>query len=197
MPESDPIQRWSITLSRLMGSLGEEVALLAGEELGFRIVRKELINLAARQSGHPEIGLAAIDDLHLFNINPTPQATRTYQEALARLVHEEADRGACIIIGRAGQAILKSAPRSLHVRITAPLELRVARVAARLGIPAEAAHEQIKATDRSRSYYVRRYYHIRWDDPNEYDLVLNTGRLSASQAASMLCAALRARLQSI
>jgi cytidylate kinase len=192
----DPILQWSITLSRTMGGLGEEVALRAGEELGFRIVRKELINMAARLAGHPEVALAAIDDLGLLNINPTPQASQEYQAALAQLMHAEAERGACIIIGRAGQAILGGAPHTLHVRVTAPLEIRVERVAARLGISYAAALEQVKVTDRRRSYYVRHYYHCRWEDPNQYDLVLNTARLSADQAARMLCAALRARAQS-
>lgn len=194
MPDS--ILTWSITISRAMGSLGEEVARLAGEELGFRIVRKELINMAARQAGHPEVALAAIDDLGLLNINPTPRASQEYQAALAELMRREAEHGSCIIIGRAGQAILGAAPRTFHVRLTAPLDLRVERVAARLGISLTAALEQVKTTDRTRSYYVRRYYHSHWDDPNQYDLVLNTARLSAQQAASILCAALRARLQS-
>lgn len=194
MPDS--ILTWSITISRAMGSLGEEVARLAGEELGFRIVRKKLINMAARQAGHPEVALAAIDDLGLLNINPTPKASLEYQAALAELMRREAEQGSCIIIGRAGQVILGAAPRTFHVRLTAPLDLRVERVAARLGISHAAALEQVKTTDRTRSYYVRRYYHSRWDDPNQYDLVLNTARLSAQQAASILCSALRARLQS-
>lgn len=182
------------TFSRAMGSLGEEVADLAAKQLGFRIVRKELINTAARMAGHPELALAAVDDLGLLNINPTPKASLAYRAALAQLVGAEAERGACIIIGRAGQSILKEASRTLHVRLTAPMELRIERVAARFRISPEAAREQIKATDHTRSFYVRRYYHSHWDDPNQYDLVLNTARLSAEQAASMLCAALRGRV---
>ena len=196
MEASDPIMQWSITLSRAMGSLGEDVAVHAGEQLNFRIVRKELINTAARIAGHPEVALAAIDDLGLLNINPSPQASRAYHAALAQLMQAEAERGGCIIIGRAGQAILKDSPHTLHVRITAPLALRIERVAARLGISHEAAQEQVKSTDHTRSYYLRRYYHRRWDDPDQYDLVLNTDRLTAVQAAGMLCAALQARARS-
>lgn len=196
MDASDPIMRWSITLSRALGSLGEEIAVLAGEQLGFRIVRKELINTAARMAGHPEVALAAIDDLGLLNINPSPQASRAYHAALAQLMQAEAERGACIIIGRAGQAILEDSSHTLHVRVTAPFELRAARVAARLGIAPEAAREQVKSTDHTRSYYLRRYYHRRWEDPDLYDLVLNTARQTAVQSAGILCAALRARLQS-
>lgn len=192
----DPILQWSITISRALGSLGEEVAIRAGAELGFRIVRKELINMAARAAGHPEVALAAIDDLGLLNINPTPKASQEYQDALAQLMLAEAERGACIIIGRAGQVILGGAPRTFHVRIIAPLDTRVERVAARLGISHTAALEQVKATDHTRSFYVRHYYRSRWDDANQYDLIINTARLNANQAADILCAALRARVLS-
>lgn len=179
-----------------MGSLGEEIAVQVGAELGFRIVRKELINMAARMAGHPEVALAAIDDLGLLNINPTPKASQAYQEALARLMRAEAERGACIIIGRAGQVILRGLPRTFHVRITAPLDIRVERIAKRLEISPAAALEQVKATDHTRSYYVRRYYRSDWNDANQYDLVLNTAHLNANQAAEILCAAFRARVHS-
>ena len=195
MEEPEPIQRWSITLSRAMGSLGEEIAVLVGEQLGFRIVRQELINMAAKLAGHPEVALAEIDDLGLLNISPGPQVSRAYQQALAQLMLAEAERGACIVIGRAGQVILRTSPTTLHVRITAPFELRVERVAERMGIALPAAHEQVKTTDHNRQYYLRRYYHSHWDDPNQYDLVLNTARLSAYQAADMIGAALRARVR--
>lgn len=193
---ADPILQWSITLSRALGSLGEEIAIQIGAELGFRIVRKELINMAARMAGHPEVALAAIDDLGLLNINPTLRASQEYQDALAHLMRAEAERGACIIIGRAGQVILGGYPYTFHVRVTAPLELRVERIAHRLGISQEAALEQVKTTDHTRSFYVRRYYRSRWDDANQYDLVINTARMDSRQASSILCAALRARVQS-
>ncbi len=195
MEEPDPIQRWSITLSRAMGSLGAEIAVLLGEQLNFHIVRQELINMAAKLAGHPEMALAAIDDLGLLNICPGPQTCRDYQHALAQLMLAEAERGGCIIIGRAGQVILRTSPTTLHLRVTAPFDLRVERVAERMGIAHPAAQERVKATDHNRQYYVRRYYHSHWDDPNQYDLVLNTACLTAHQAADMIGAALRARVR--
>jgi len=195
MDEPDPIHRWSITLSRAMGSLGEEIAVLVAGQLNYRIVRQELINMAARQSGHPEVALAEIDDLGLLNISPGPQVTRAYQHALAQLMLAEAEHGGCIIIGRAGQVILRTSPTTLHLRVTAPFDLRVERIAERMGIAHAAAQERVKATDHNRQYYVRRYYHSHWDDPNQYDLVLNTARLGTRQAADMIGAALRARVR--
>jgi cytidylate kinase len=46
---------------------------------------------------------------------------------------------------------------------------------------------QVKASDRTRRDYLRRHYHARWDDPDLYDLILNTARLDANQGACLIC----------
>lgn len=193
MTDHAPIERWTITLSRATGSLSADTAALVGQKLGFRIVRQELITAAARQSGHPEVALAAVDDLGLLNICPTPSACQAYQQALAELMQTEAQQGGCIIIGRAGQVILRAAQYTLRVRLTAPLDIRVQRIAERQKITHDQARQQVKVIDHNRQYYVRRYYHSHWDDPNQYDLVVNTEHLTAAQAAEIICYTLQIR----
>jgi len=95
-----------------------------------------------------------------------------------------------VIVGRAGQVILKDHPRALHVRVIAPKNLRVERVAREQGINASAALAQIEASDRSRQTYLRRFYEVRWDNPSLYHLVLNTAYFTPEQAAHLVQAAL-------
>jgi len=83
----------------------------------------------------------------------------------------------------------------LHVKIIAPQALRAERIAREQGIPMEAAWAQVEASDRTRRNYLRRYYHARWDDPELYDLVINTGRISPEAAAGLICQALESLLQ--
>src|SRR5512143_2128601 len=97
-----------VTISRQLGSLGSEVARLVAERLGYRLVWRELINQAARRSGAPEAALAAIDDLGLLDICPSPQACQAYRDALKQVIEELALEGNCVILGRAGQVLLKS-----------------------------------------------------------------------------------------
>ncbi len=180
----------TITISRQIGSLGREIAGIVAEELGYRLVGRELINQAARRAGAPEAALAAIDELGLFGICPSPQECQAYHRAIRQVMRELAAEGNVVIVGRAGQVILSGCADVLHVRVYAPAVVRAQRVAAHVGILQAAAEARIQASDRYRRDYLRRYYRVRWDAPELYDLMVNTERLTAPAAADLIVAAL-------
>jgi cytidylate kinase len=179
-----------------MGSLGSEIAFLVAEQLGYQVAWREVINLAARRAGAPEAALAAIDELGLLGINPSRQASLAYRAAVEQVMHEFAARGNVVMVGRAGQVILHELPDVLHVRITAPIELRVERIAQRCQTTAECARAQVETSDRYRANYMRRFYKIRWDDPVLYHLIINTGLVTTQLAAKWICLAVQAQEQS-
>jgi len=79
---------------------------------------------------------------------------------------------------------------TLHVRLSHRLKFGCT-VSETRGVTMEAARAQIQTSDRARRSYLRRFYHVNWDDPAIYDLVLNTGRISAATAADSICHAAR------
>lgn len=180
----------AITISRQLGSMGDEVAQELADRLGYRVVCRELINQAARRAGAPEMALAAIDDLGLFDLQPSYRARKAYQAAIKSVIYEFAGEGQIIIVGRAGQVILADWPDVLHVKVIAPTDLRAERVAQAQKISLEAARSQVETSDAARRSYLRRYYQARWDNPELYDLIVNTARLEPSQAACLICQAL-------
>ncbi len=183
-------KRYTITISRQLGSLGRQVSHAVAGRLGYRIVWREVINQAAMRCGSPEVALAAIDELGLLGFSPTPQASHAYRQAVKQVVEELAIEGNVVIVGRAGQAILAGHPGVLHVRVVAPMNIRAGRVAAQQNIPLECALAQIQASDRFRRNYLKRYYHMHWEDSEMYDLVINTGRMSVEDASFLICQAL-------
>lgn len=194
MPPSEtthsPGPGWTVTISRQMGSLGTQVAQATARLLHYRVVRQDLIQAAALRAGAPEMMLAFIDDLGLLDVCPSPESCQVFRQAIAELMHEYAGSGSVVIIGRAGQVILKEYPTTLHVRIISPLPVRVKRVASAQDISASAALAQIEASDRTRQTYLHRFYQVRWDDPTLYHLVLNTAHYSPEQAARLIQAAM-------
>jgi len=176
----------AVTVSRQLGSLGFEVAQTAADLLGFHLVWRDLINQAARIAGSPEAALAAIDDLGLLGICPSPEACQAYRQAVQQIMQELAIQGNVVIIGRAGQMILSGWPEVLHVRVIAPRPLRIERLAARQEISLECALAQVEASDRRRRNYLKRFYNVQWDDPNLYDLVINTAHLAPIAAAQLI-----------
>jgi len=179
----------TITISRQLGSLGTSIAHVVAQRLGYRVVWRELINQAAQRAGAPEVALATIDDLGILGLRPSPQARQAYHQAVQQVMEELAAEGRVVIVGRAGQVILRGRPDVLHVKVIAPLSLRAERVAHRQNIPIAAARAQVEASDRTRRNYLRRYYHARWDDPELYDLIINTERLTPTAAAELICLA--------
>src|SRR5512133_303096 len=179
-----------ITISRQMGSLGCQVAEETARCLNYRVVWREVINEAAGRAGVPEVALATIDELDLLGLRPSADARKAYHEAVHEIMVELAEAGNVVIVGRAGQVILRGWPDVLHVRIYAPLELRIERIALQHSISLETARAQVLASDQARTRYLKRYYQNRWDDPDLYDLMLNTDHLSAESAALTLCKAL-------
>ena len=121
-----------ITLSREMGSRGDDIARRVAERLRLRLVGRELITRAAKEAGAPEVALAEIDELGLLGVKPNAAALRLYREKVAAVIHELAAEGDVLVVGRAGQVILADQPGVLRVRVTAPHEMRLAQVQARL-----------------------------------------------------------------
>jgi cytidylate kinase len=182
-----------ITISRLMGSLGEEISAKVANQLGYRLVCRDLINQAARQSGASIAALAEIDELGLLGFQPSAQERRVYQQAIRKIMCEIAESGDVVIVGRGGQVILRDRSDTLHVRIVAPLELRIQRVADKQGIEPGAARAQVEASDRSHLNYLRRCHKINWNDPVLYDLILNTHHLHPDRGVEIICFALKER----
>lgn len=181
----------AITISRQLGSQGLEVARACAGLLGFEVVWREVINQAALRSGAPEMALAAIDELGLLKLNPAPEASRAYHAAVQQVVTELADQGSIVILGRAGQVILRGRADVLHVRILAPLEVRVQRLSKLRNISQTAAQAQIKASDRHRKAYLKQHYQVDWNDPELYDLIINTAHLPPQTAAALIAEAAR------
>ncbi len=179
-----------ITISRQMGSLGCQVAEQIARCLNYRVVWREVINEAAIRAGVPEVALATIDELDLLGLRPSVDARKAYHKAVREIMTELAREGNVVIVGRAGQVILRGRADTLHVRVYAPLELRVGRVAEQHNVSVEAARAQVLTSDKARTHYLKRYYESRWDDPDLYDVMVNTEHLSIENAAMVVCKAL-------
>jgi cytidylate kinase len=178
-----------ITLSRELGSRGDDLAMAAAERLGLRLVGRELINRAARAAGAPEVALAEIDELGLLAVKPSLAAVRLYTQKVAEVIRELAGRGDLLVVGRGGQVVLAGEPGVLHVRVIAPRAMRMQMVQQRCHVTPEAAGARIDASDKARAAYLRRAHGVRWDSPALYDLVLNMAHVSVEAAADVICLA--------
>lgn len=179
----------AITVSRKLGSLGTEIARGVADRLGCRVVQREVINQAASAACCPEVALSFIDDLDLLGLRPSAKEQRAFLESVQAVIERLAQEGDVVIIGRAGQIVLRGRPCVLHVHVWAPTELRISRVTTEKSISPRAARARVVASDRNRSRYLRRHYGVDWENPGLYDLVINTRDVPAAMAMEVIAAA--------
>jgi cytidylate kinase len=132
------------------------------------------------------MALVDIDELGLLNLRPSAKEWRAYQTHVEGIIHAWAYKGETVIVGRGGQMALQGWPDVFHIRVVAPLEMRVAHVQQKENISAESARARLEASAKTRARYLRQSYGVQLDDPTLYHLTVNTGLLGLPQAISLV-----------
>lgn len=177
-----------ITISRQVGSLGDEVAETLAGELGYQLIgagelRQVACDLDPRFAEEAkdlqmERGLSVLE--RLFFAQPV------YTSLYAAVILEVASRGGVVILGRGSQVVLRETPQVLRVRVVAPTALRVERVSRAMGIDAEEARARVERHDQERRALVRQIFDHDLRDWGLYHLVLNTESLDLAGAVAIL-----------
>ena len=94
--------------------------------------------------------------------------------------------GHTIIVGRGGNVITARLPGMLHVRLVAPVAIRIRRAAEYYHLSEVEAAKFVREQDHARRRYLRRYFNAGIDDPTLYDVTLNTGRLGFATAVECI-----------
>jgi cytidylate kinase len=202
-----------ITISRQYGAGGSEVARRVAAALEWSLVDNEFVEQVARRAGLPpeevadreERVLSFLERLSLTMASSAPElfppetgtAENRDEVMVVRmtesLVAELAEEGRAVLVGRAAPAVLGQGGDAIHVKLVAPVAFRLEQVCRRLSLEPKEAREVLKGTDKNRARYHREYYDRDWDDPVNYDMVLNTGRLGFEGATSVIVARARER----
>jgi hypothetical protein len=201
MPRA-PVQL--ITLSREYGAGGSELGLLLGQKLAWPVIDHELVGrLAARLSCEEGEVVAMDEHAPSFLERLAAVATVTAPEsrvhsrpwatdpdcvaaAAREVLLEAAQHPPVIIVGHGGNCLFRGRPDVLRVRVVAPFELRVQRVARRTGALPQRTAADVRRRDADRQQYLQRYYKNDMNDPTGYDLQINTGTVSLEAAAQLV-----------
>jgi cytidylate kinase len=108
---------------------------------------------------------------------------------ILRLAH----LGNVILVGRGSNIATARMSGGFHVRLVAPVERRIDHSAEFYKIDHDAAVQLVRKKDRGRRRYVKRYFNANIDDPLQYDVVINTGRMGFAAAADLIAEAVLQR----
>ena len=125
----------TITIGREYGSGGRLVGRRVAEDLGIPFYDKELIAMAAKETGFSEEFVRENEQKRssgflanlYFNTQSLPMSDQVFI-AQSNIIKKVADEGPCVIVGRCADYVLENQPNCLHVFIHAPLEERIRRV---------------------------------------------------------------------
>ncbi len=174
-----------ITISRQLGSLGTEIAQEVAIKLNYEYVDKEKIGKMMTSFG---LGLLEVEK---FDEKKPPfwdslSFERThFLHAIQAVIYDFARKGQVVIVGRGGQVLLRNLPGTIHVRIFAPFDLRVKRLASSKRANEDAAR-MVREIDNDSAGYVRSFFNADWNDPSLYDLLINTENLSQTTAVQLI-----------
>ena len=172
-----------IAMTREMGSLGKDVATGVAARAGKRVVYHEIIEPIASKmrlrKSHVERFLDGKSGIwERLTTDKTSLSIFTADETFKFL----RDDSTGVIRGWGAAHLLKSIPHVIRVRVCAPLETRIARMMERLATDnRDTVESEIQLSEEAHGAITKRHFGVNWRDPELYDVVLCTERLSVDE----------------
>lgn len=202
-----------ITISRERGSGGRSVGTCLAKELGWKLYGKEIVYEIAQHAGVATESVAKYDqetyskwnlivdslrisshfspdyglNFNLSRIEPEIFFTEDkYLKTTQEILRNLASQPGVIFLGRGSQVIFKDRKDALHIRLVAPLDLRIRRIAQGMNLSPKEAAKAVSELDHSRSSYLNDFYGVDVNDSTYYHLTINTGTLDIPQTCHVI-----------
>ena len=174
-----------ITISREYGSGGRAIGEKLAKELGIPFYNKELILMAAKESGLSEEYIKKAEQQKstsfLYGLYMGAQQLPMNDQIFliqSKIIREIAEKGPCVIVGRCADYVLDGTENLVRLFVYAEIEERINKVREKGYFPEEDILKNIKRIDRERRDYYRYYTGKSWENLENYDLMINTTKLS-------------------
>jgi cytidylate kinase len=191
-----------LLISREKGAGGSAVGQLAGKRLGWQVFDKEIVDAIAERAKVRRELIESVDERDRATIqdaigqwlHPQPIGTSGYLAHLREILLTLGHQGNVVIVGRGAHYVLPS-QFGLRVRMVAPVEVRVRRIAGRENLSLKAAQVVVESSDRERARLARRQFGQNAGDPLNQDVTINTAELTVEAATEVVVTALQQKLE--
>ena len=182
-----------LTVNREFGSGGGRIAQTIAENLGWKLLDKDIIdaiayaahvdaNVVRRYDEHVESWLRRLNQQAMRSaalaagLELRDNAVFDAQEMVKisqNVIEQAYFDGNCVIVGRGSQCVLQHKPDAYHVFVYAPHRQRILRLRERLaqGVDVE---QRIRTVDGQRAKYLQEYWEKYWLNPHLYDLMISS-----------------------
>lgn len=193
------VQPLIITISREYGSGGHEIGEMLARRLGIAFYDKKLIGMVAREGNFSEtfvrsneqrVHTSLLYQMIMQDYEAPLERSLSAEDALfvaqSKVIKRIASEGACVIVGRCADYVLGKYKNSINVFLHADMEDKTERTTSRYGIEAHLAAAHIEKTDKARMEHYYHYTGKRWGDARNYDLTINTSKLSTEEICTLI-----------
>lgn len=173
--------KYTITIAREYGSGGRLIGQQLAKELNIAFYDRELIVLAAKESGFAEEFVQKMEQKRTINfINnlymtgyELPVSEQVFL-AQSNVIQRVSADHSCVIVGRCADYVLRGRPNCIRVFIHAPFEERVKRIREVYGEEKSRLEDYIRKQDKNRAAYYNYYTQNRWGRAQNYHLCIDS-----------------------
>ena len=181
-----------ITISREYGSGGRYIAKLVAEKLKIKLYDKDFIKELTNETGLDSSYIENIEQKRtlLDNFNSGYYQSLSNADELfveeANLIKKLASKNSCVIVGRCADFILKDNKNLIKIFIYSDMESKIKRAIKYYNIPKKDAKKEIEKINKLRKNHYKYYTNREWNNPENYDLCLNSDSLGVEQCAEVI-----------
>ncbi len=201
-----------VTISRDFGCSGKFLADKLNQRLNqekkgdqskgtWRVVTKEILDESAKELElHPSQieyvfkyeKRSAIDEILGSLSSKYYKSDRKIRNTIKKVIYTIGMEGNSVILGRCGAIITKDLPRSLHVRLIAPIEWRTEVIRKRFNLTEKKAKEYVLDIDKKRAE-LRNNLAGKEVDDTFFDLLFNTKSFEFDEMVDIIMKALETK----
>jgi len=196
-----------ICIGRQLGSGGHDIARMLAMDFHAKYYDRELLNLAARESGFSEKVFERSDEQKgffksLFNIQTPHIGSGMYKSGISQeslfqfqsdAIRKAAQEGSCVFVGRCADYVLRDMPNAVRVFVTASMRYRIDQVLAHQEMTPQQAKRFILNAENHRATYYNYYTGKKWGAAESYDLCIDSSILGMVETEKLIAAFIRKR----
>ncbi len=196
-----------ICVGRQLGSGGHDIGRMLAMDFGAKYYDRELLNLAAKESGFGERFFEQNDERKgflksLFNIQTPHIGGALYksnfsQDSLFQFqsdaIRKAAAEGSCVFVGRCADYVLRDMDNVVSVFITASMRYRIDQVLAHRQLSPHEARQFIEQAESHRASYYQFYTGKKWGAAESYDLCIDSSILGMVETEKIIATYIRKR----
>jgi cytidylate kinase len=175
-----------ITIARELAALGEEVSRELSRLTNYKLIDREYLEKRLADYGLDAGKRDKYDEKKPGFWASLSQERDDYLHFLKSALYEEAIGGDCIVVGRGGEAVFKSVPSLVAVKLVAPLALRIERVMKSYACDERHALQIVEESDHNRIGFHKYFFSGDWQDSRTFDLTINSTKMEPAQTAKLI-----------